>query len=41
MINNLKVEILSPVIIKGYPKEEDYDSLIRLANEIIEKHKNL
>jgi flavorubredoxin len=41
MINNLKVEILSPVIIKGYPKEEDYDSLIRLVNEIIEKHKNL
>ena len=41
MINNLKVEILSPVIIKGYPKEEDYDSLIRLAGEVIEKHKNL
>lgn len=41
MINNLKVEILSPVIIKGYPKEEDYNSLIRLAGEIAEKHKNL
>lgn len=41
MIYNLKVEILSPVIIKGYPKEEDYDSLIRLAGEIKEKHKNL
>ena len=41
MIANLKVEILSPVIIKGYPKEEDYNSLIRLASEIAEKHKNL
>ncbi len=41
MIYNLKVEILSPVIIKGYPKEEDYNSLIRLAGEIKEKHKNL
>jgi flavorubredoxin len=41
MISNLKVEILSPVIVKGYPKEEDYNSLIRLADEIAEKHKNL
>jgi len=41
MIGNLKVEILSPVIVKGYPKEEDYNSLIRLADEIAEKHKNL
>jgi len=29
------------VIIRGYPKEEDYNSLIRLAGEIKEKHKNL
>ena len=41
MIGNLKVEVLSPVIIKGYPKEEDYNSLIKLADEIAEKHKNL
>jgi len=41
MIGNLKVEILSPVIIKGYPKEEDYNSLIKLAGEIAVKHKNL
>jgi len=41
MVGNLKVEILSPVIVKGYPKEEDYNSLIRLAGEIAEKHKNL
>ena len=41
MIGNLKVEVLSPVIIKGYPEEEDYNSLIKLAREIVEKHKNL
>ncbi len=41
MVGNLKVEILSPVIIKGYPKEKDYNSLIKLAGEIAEKHKNL
>jgi len=41
MIGNLKVEVLSPVIIKGYPQEEDYNSLIKLAGEIAEKHKNL
>ncbi len=41
MIGNLKVEILSPVIVRGYPKEEDYNSLIKLADEIAEKHKNL
>ena len=41
MIGNLKVEILSPVIVKGYPQEEDYNSLIKLAGEIAEKHKNL
>jgi flavorubredoxin len=41
MIGNLKVEILSTVIVKGCPKEEDYNSLIKLAGEIAEKHKNL
>jgi flavorubredoxin len=41
MIGNLKVEVLSPVIIKGYPKEKDYNSLIKLAGEIVEKHKDL
>ena len=41
MMKNLKVEILSPVIIKGYPKEEDYNYLVKLAGEISEKHKIL
>ncbi len=39
MIPNLKVEIIPPVIIKGYPKEADYEALDKLADAIAEKHK--
>ena len=39
MIPNLKVAILEPVIIKGSPKEEDFRSLDRLADEILNKHR--
>jgi flavorubredoxin len=38
MIPNLKVELLEPVIIKGFPKEEDYKNLDVLAASIAEKH---
>jgi len=38
MLSNLKVELLEPVIIKGFPKEEDLRALERLANEISNKH---
>jgi len=38
MLTNLKVEILEPVIVKGHPKEEDFRSLERLADEILKKH---
>jgi len=40
MLTNLKVEIIEPVIVKGYPKEEDFKSLDRLADEIFQKHKD-
>jgi flavorubredoxin len=40
MLTNLKVEIIEPVIVKGYPKEEDFKSLDRLADEIFHKHKD-
>lgn len=40
MLTNLKVEIIEPVIAKGYPKEEDFKSLDRLADEIFQKHKD-
>ena len=41
LISNLKVEILEPVIAKGYPKDEDFMALDKLADEILTKHKEL
>ena len=40
MIPNLKVEIIPPVIIKGYPKEADFQALDKLADTIAGKHKD-
>ena len=39
MIPNLKVELIDPVIIKGFPKEDDFKALDRLADDILRKHK--
>jgi len=39
MIPNLKVEVLEPVIVKGFPREADFKALDRLADEISNKHK--
>jgi flavorubredoxin len=39
MLGNLKVEILDPVIIKGFPQEEDFKALNILAENIHKKHK--
>jgi len=39
MIPNLKVEILEPVLSKGFPKESDFEALDNLATAIAEKHK--
>jgi flavorubredoxin len=38
MIPNLKVEVLDPVISKGFPKEADFRALENLANMIAENH---
>jgi len=38
MIPNLKVELIPPVMAKGYPKAEDFASLDRLADDIMKKH---
>ncbi len=38
MIPNLKVELLEPVLCKGYPREADFAALDRLAGEIAGKH---
>lgn len=39
ILGNLKVEVLEPLLIKGFPKKQDFDSLDKLAAQIYEKHK--
>jgi len=41
MTGNLKIELIEPVIIKGYPKEDDFKKLDKLADNILVKIKNL
>ncbi len=41
LMPNLKVEILTPVIAKGHPKDDDFMALDKLADEILDKHKEL
>jgi len=41
MIPNLKVELLEPVLSKGFPKEADFKALDRLSAAIVSKHKEL
>jgi flavorubredoxin len=38
LIGNLKVEVLDPVLIKGYPREADFKALDALAEAIRSKH---
>jgi flavorubredoxin len=38
MLTNLKAEMLEPVLVKGHPREEDFKSLDKLADEILKKH---
>jgi len=40
MLSNLKVQLLEPVVIKGFPKKEDFKALDRLADEILNRHKS-
>ncbi len=39
MLPNLKVEMLEPVLCKGYPREKDFAALDTLAATIAEKHR--
>ncbi len=41
LMPNLKIEILEPVLIKGAPKDVDFDALDKLADEILAKHKEV
>ena len=38
MLDHLKIEVLTPVYVRGYPKEADFAALDRLADEIRKKH---
>jgi hypothetical protein len=38
MVPNLKIEIISPVICKGFPREADFAALDELARTIATKH---
>jgi flavorubredoxin len=40
-MKNLKVEFLEPVLTKGFPLEEDFRKLDRMADEIAVRHKEL
>ena len=39
MMQNIKAEIIEPVLAKGEPKQDDYAALDRLADQILAKHK--
>jgi flavorubredoxin len=41
MLGNFKVELLAPVIVKGYPTTADLVSLDRLADMILKGHKSI
>jgi flavorubredoxin len=39
MIPNLKVEVIDPVLCKGYPRDKDFNALDALADAIAARHK--
>ncbi|MGD8565598.1 MAG: FprA family A-type flavoprotein [Candidatus Bathyarchaeota archaeon] len=41
MLSSLNLELLEPVVIKGFPSEEDFKALDKLADEILNKHNKL
>ena len=40
-LGNIKVEILEPVMVKGYPRPADYQALERWPMAIAEKHRGI
>ena len=40
-LSNLKVELLEPVVVKGYPKDDDFETLGKLADQILAGHRKL
>jgi flavorubredoxin len=40
LLNNVKVEVIAPVLFKGYPKEADLKLIEQLADQIVAKHQS-
>lgn len=40
MLSSLKLEILEPVLVKGYPKGDDFKAIDRLADELLKRHRD-
>ena len=40
LLSNLKVEVIEPIIVKGYPKRKDFELLDELAESIVKKHRS-
>jgi flavorubredoxin len=40
-LGNIKVELLEPVLVKGFPKETDYQALDKLAAAIAQTHRGI
>ncbi len=41
LLTNLRAEYLPPVVVRGHPRDDDFRNLDALAEEIIEKHKEV
>lgn len=41
LMPNLKMEFIEPVIVKGYPRDDDLRAIERLADEILRRHREL
>lgn len=41
ILTNLRVEIIEPVMIKGFPREADFRALDRLSDEILKRHRSV
>jgi len=39
MLFSLKVDLLEPVVTRGFPGENDFRALDRLADDILNRHK--
>ncbi|WEU39868.1 MAG: FprA family A-type flavoprotein [Candidatus Odinarchaeum yellowstonii] len=41
LFTSIKPELIEPVIVKGYPKKDDFEKIDQLADQILTKHREL